>query len=57
MAVRVLAGKLDVNLSVVKGGGPDGVAKTADVERAVSVLASAAPPNHSAVSVSPWRIG
>ena len=42
-AVRALARKLGVNLSIVQGSGPDGVATKGDVERAASVLASAAP--------------
>ena len=42
-AVRAQARKLGVNLSIVQGTGPDGVATKGDVERAAGVLASAAP--------------
>ena len=42
-AVRALARKLGVNLSIVQGTGPDGVTTKRDVERAAGVLASAAP--------------
>ena len=42
-AVRDLARKLDVNLSIVQGTGPNGVTTKADVERATRIPAAAAP--------------
>ena len=42
-AVRAMARKLGVNLSIVQGTGPDGLTTKGDVERAAGILASAAP--------------
>jgi 2-oxoisovalerate dehydrogenase E2 component (dihydrolipoyl transacylase) len=42
-AVRALARKLDVDLSLVQGSGPSGTITRADVERAASSLADAGP--------------
>ena len=42
-AVRALAGKLNVDLSIVDGYGPKGAVTKADVERAAKVLAEAGP--------------
>jgi 2-oxoisovalerate dehydrogenase E2 component (dihydrolipoyl transacylase) len=42
-AVRALARKLDVDLSLVQGSGPGGTITRADVERAASSLADAGP--------------
>ena len=42
-AVRALARKLGVNLSIVQGTGPDGVTTKGDVERAARILEAAAP--------------
>ncbi|MGK9167696.1 2-oxo acid dehydrogenase subunit E2 [Inquilinus limosus] len=43
-AVRALARKLDVDLNLVQGTGPDGTITRADVERAARSLAEAGPP-------------
>jgi len=43
-AVRALAHKLDVDLSVVQGTGRDGAVTAQDVERAAKTLAEAGPP-------------
>jgi len=42
-AVRALAHKLDVDLNLVQGGGPDGTITRADVERAARSLTEAGP--------------
>ncbi len=42
-AIRALARRLDVDLSVVSASGPDGTVTKADVERAAKVLADAGP--------------
>ena len=43
-AVRALARKLDVDLSMVTPSGPDGVITAADVERAAKTFADLGPP-------------
>ncbi|MFP3891392.1 dihydrolipoamide acetyltransferase family protein [uncultured Ralstonia sp.] len=43
-AVRALARKLDVDLSMVTPSGPDGVVTTADVERVAKVFSELGPP-------------
>lgn len=42
-AVRALAGRLGVDLSLISGGGPEGAITSADVERAAAALAGAGP--------------
>jgi 2-oxoisovalerate dehydrogenase E2 component (dihydrolipoyl transacylase) len=42
-AVRALAGRLGVELSMVDGSGPEGAVTSADVERAAATLAGAGP--------------
>jgi len=42
-AVRALAGRLGVDLSMVDGSGPEGAVTSADVERAAATLAGAGP--------------
>ena len=43
-AVRALAGKLGVDLTVVSPSGPEGAVTVADVERAAAAIAEAGPP-------------
>ena len=54
-AVRALARKLDVDLSVVQASGPDGTITRADVERAARSLTAAGPAERLTGMRRAWR--